>query len=874
MMSGSIAAASLFSWRSNTLSGASKINKKDLPSLPAEIVWLDESTYEVLAAIIDAFLPSIRPEEITDAQLDFAMDTVHQNLKRDTDVIFADKGYLRSEDIISYLCVGALERGVLGIAVEAVQKLLTKTEQQLVYSLLKLLSTIAGSALVIGKPAAFQDLPLKHRVQALATMRDSSIPSLRSFYQTMKRVTGNLFFSYTEHGGRNPTWDKIGYDPFSTVSKPGNYKIGGSLSSVAIEEDKLLRNQVNFQTVCESLLGPTGASSVNSIDTGVLELDVDAVVVGSGAGGGMMASQLAKAGLRVLVLEKGGFYRATEFSEWRECQAMLHSFEKGGLCQSAEGSVLVLAGSSVGGGTTINWSASFRVPEHVREDWERNHGLDIFRSDGKFEESMNAVHGLVNVNTDNSFYKKSCRGNPKTSENGLFAVNGNNQLLWEGAEKVGYKPEKIPRNVKNCVDCGHCCAGCPYGSKQSTMTALMEPLLLKMAKAKQNPDKAQSGSNYDLHILPHCHASKVLYESDNDGKRKAIGVEAEVKVFDQSDANLSVKQRLEKKPIGARKLRINAKVVVSAAGALHTPALLLRSGLRGDPQCPVGSHLALHPVLGVAGLFPKDTATELASGVSMGVVIRDPPIYDTSSTAPDRKSWQIAPETPPLHAGLMGLMFPWTGGLGKNSVAVTGMSTKLGMLGWRNSACFIAISRDRSQKSNGITIDAEGNTVINYSVTEEDNSLILAGLEANLRMMRAAGSRYLYVAHENFPWHYCRNESPDDNEEERFEKYIESIRNEGVRPVSLQVFSAHQLSSCRMGRSPQYGPVSPSGELFECKNLFVADGSVVPSALGINPMITIEAFAHMISRNVIAHLEATNEECRQKISHFRTSNQW
>ena len=113
-------------------------------------------------------------------------------------------------------------------------------------------------------------------------------------------------------------------------------------------------------------------------DNETTEMEVDVVVVGSGCGGGMMAAELVKAGLTVLVLEKGGYFRSDEFKAWRESEAFLHTFEKGGLNSSVDGNVLVLAGSCVGGGSTVNWSASFRTPEVVREDWT-NLGLTQFR---------------------------------------------------------------------------------------------------------------------------------------------------------------------------------------------------------------------------------------------------------------------------------------------------------------------------------------------------------------------------------------------------------------------------------------------------------------------------------------------------------------
>ena len=118
--------------------------------------------------------------------------------------------------------------------------------------------------------------------------------------------------------------------------------------------------------------------------------------------------------------------------------------------------------------------------------------------------------------------------------------------LLQGAERLGYTPEKIPRNVKDCVDCGHCCHGCPYEAKQSTLTALLEPLMLANAPTSNN-----------LHILPHCTATRVLYASESVGsvqsadgtpypaKHRAVGVEATVRVHKRSSSGLSVGERLK-----------------------------------------------------------------------------------------------------------------------------------------------------------------------------------------------------------------------------------------------------------------------------------------------------------------------------------------
>jgi choline dehydrogenase-like flavoprotein len=189
------------------------------------------------------------------------------------------------------------------------------------------------------------------------------------------------------------------------------------------------------------------------------ELETEVLIIGSGAGGGVMASELVKAGIKVVVLEKGGYYRADDFKKWRENEAPQKLFERQGFLQSKSGSIAVLAGSVVGGGTTLNWMASFRTPRHVLDDWVTE-GLSQFAPNGPYCESMDAIHELMNVNTKFSFRSDKAKSAETEASNDdcdeSFVVNNNNKALWDGAEACGFHPEKIPRNVRNCVDCGHC----------------------------------------------------------------------------------------------------------------------------------------------------------------------------------------------------------------------------------------------------------------------------------------------------------------------------------------------------------------------------------------------------------------------------------
>lgn len=225
----------------------------------------------------------------------------------------------------------------------------------------------------------------------------------------------------------------------------------------------------------------------------------------------------------------------------------------------------------------------------------------------------------------------------------------------------------------------------------------------------------------------------------------------------------------------------------------------------------------------------------------MGVVVNDPPIYDrsqkaTSSYSPERHP--VAIETPPVHMGILGLALPWDNGL----------RLKLAALRWRQMALFLGISRDQAVESNRVEIDTDGNPLLHYQITPQDKANLLAGLEAQLRMMRASGTSVIFHTHCSTPW-FAAPSSPASSDAE-FEQFIERVHAEGLHPFDVCVFSAHQMSSCRMASDSSRGPVSPSGALFDCKNLFVADGSVLPSSLGINPMLT----KNNISRGLSCYL--------------------
>ena len=261
-----------------------------------------------------------------------------------------------------------------------------------------------------------------------------------------------------------------------------------------------------------------------------------------------------------------------------------------------------------------------------------------------FNASLDAVHGLLSVNSTMSHQQHppiTTQPTPPQSSPSSFVTNENNRMLWSSAEVLGLLPEVIPRNVKGCVDCGHCSHGCPYDAKQSTATALIEPILQQQQQQQQQPPQQQAqsqatspsgdndkGGRGRLTLMANCQVLRILAQpissssssSSSDGYSTMVsGVEALWSEYPAVDPLHHPLGPDRAPPTTTKRLFFHASIVVSSSGALHTPALLLRSGLK-HPK--IGRHLCLHPVVAVAGLMSNDVDTGLSKGVGMGVIVR------------------------------------------------------------------------------------------------------------------------------------------------------------------------------------------------------------------------------------------------------------
>ncbi|KAL0330045.1 UNVERIFIED_CONTAM: Long-chain-alcohol oxidase FAO4A [Sesamum radiatum] len=438
-----------------------------------------------------------------------------------------------------------------------------------------LLSTRIGTFVLCGRKSLSSNFPYfqrfsrvshEEREQILLSWSDSRFSLLRILFKAVKIFTLLLFFTQVNEKDENVSWKAIGYCRPDLKTQKRGIKDIQQLGNEVAEEKKYLTEEEQFGPLHRGIIDlnqsrETALDKLQNLgftvtlpdkkDTTIESLSAsfivkcDAVVVGSGSGGGVVAGVLAKAGYKVLVLEKGSYLARSRLS-LLEGQAMDQMYLGHGILGTENMDVLVVAGSTVGGGSTINWSASIRTPPHVIEEWGGKYKLGLFGSKA-YDKALDVVCQKMGVQME-------------------FEHEGfNNMVLRKGCEKLEYPVQTIPRNASSDHYCGWCCLGCKDGGKKGVSETWLVDLV-------------ESGNGA---VLPQCEAVKVIARKVNGGKR-AVGVAFEF-------LNQGVKETAI----------VESEVTVVACGAICTPPLLKRSGLK-NPN--IGKNL--HPSSGDGlGLF-------------------------------------------------------------------------------------------------------------------------------------------------------------------------------------------------------------------------------------------------------------------------------
>jgi acyl-CoA reductase-like NAD-dependent aldehyde dehydrogenase/choline dehydrogenase-like flavoprotein len=577
------------------------------------------------------------------------------------------------------------------------------------------------------------EAPLAQREELIRAFSASG-PETLAGINAVRGLATTLHYALPELGtGRNPNWDAMGY--------PGP-------RSAPPDVPKTL-----------PIRRPSASGEV---------IEADVCVVGSGAGGSVIAGELAGTGKRVCVLEMGGYYNEADFDQL-ELPAYQRLYLNAGPFPSADGQITIQAGATLGGGTVVNWTNSLRTHPWVREEWAREFGLDGL--DGAdFDRHLDAVLERIGANDECS------------------DLNGPHERLRDACGKLGYDFGLIVRNSdRSCYDpavAGYMGFGDQSGSKLST-----QKTYLADAAAR------------DAEIVANCRASRII----TDGGR-AAGVEG-----------------LWIDPAGPAAngtpmpVTVRAPLVVVAGGSIESPALLLRSGIGGPA---VGSYLRLHPTSAVTGVYADEQRWWWGP----------PQAAMSHQFANLEEGYGFLIESAQSTTGLFAAATKWE----------SGRDHKEHMLDWSRCAPFINLTRDRGHGR--VAIDAAGNPVVTYPLSDElDIRNFRRGLEELIRLHEAAGAdRIVSIGRTAPTW-----ERGDD-----LETFIEAVTTHSLAPREFGIFTAHQMGSCRMGSDPQTSVANPHGELHDTKGVWIGDASAFPTASGVNPMVTIMALAHRTAQAI------------------------
>jgi long-chain-alcohol oxidase len=623
----------------------------------------------------------------------------------------------------------ATEQGVPEALLGLVGRNPRAAERKQVSQLLGLWDTRLLCAIAGGGVRRFTSLSQGRREQVLLSWADSRVVQRRAAFQALRKGALLAYYgSGGDNGARNPAWDAIGYPgPLGAPEQAPPH----ALTPLAIDADTTL--------------------------------DCDVVVVGSGAGGGTAAGVLAQAGLDVVIVEAGGYYDQAEF-DGAELRGLDRLYLNGGGMASADGSVGLLAGSALGGGTLVNYTFAFRPPDDVRREWAGEYGVAPVATK-EFDQSLDAVWERIGVNAEHSV--------PSRRDESIRA----------GLDKLGWGWDVMQRNVRGCREevCRLCHYGCQLGAKQSTLKTWIQ-------------DAHEAGAR----ILVGTRADSVITEAGS-----ARGIEA--------------------RTVDGHRVTVRARAVVSACGALHTPALLARSGVRSKA---LGKNLRLHPVLVIWGQFDEEIRPWEGMLAST---------YSDHDADMDGKGYGVKYEHVAIPPSILLTFSPWRGGREHAELMqALPYTSGLGVLLRDHGVGEVRTGRD-------------GEPVVRYKLTSDDVDHLRRGVRGAAQVVEAMGARRVYSSHSR--WVAFEPEVRGD-----VDSFVRDADACGWGAGQAQMVSFHIMGSARMGGSPANSVCDPSGQVWDTPGLYVFDGSAFPTASGVNPMVTIEALAHMNARALAAKL--------------------
>lgn len=503
-----------------------------------------------------------------------------------------------------------------------------------------------------------------------------------------------------------------------------------------------------------------------------MQFDTDIAIIGSGAGGGIAAEQLAQAGFKVMLLEEGAYYTRDDFV-MQERWAYPNLYQEGAARKTRDQAIGILQGRTVGGSTTVNWTTSIRTPKPTLDYWHSEFGLnfsgetDLTPFFAKAEQRLN-IHQWP------------------------IPPNANNAKLQQGCETLGWQYTVINRNVNGCANLGYCGMGCPINAKQSMLVSTIPAAMALGAM-----------------LISRISVRQLHWQGDT-----VTGLDA-----------VPVDQHFQ--PRSDITIRIKAKHYIVAAGAIGSPALLLRSKVP-NPSGRLGRHTYLHPTVISGALFDENIIGHSGAPQS---IYSDQFVWPEAS---DKAGFKL--EVPPLHPVLMATKLT---GTGEQHAALMQQFNQLQVT--------IALLRDGfhpHSQGGTVQLDDAGQPVLDYPISDYLWQGMREALLAMAELQFAAGAKQVLPIHHDAKLY---NSWPEA------EAAIQQLSMQKLRQT---VVSAHVMGGCNMSASPTKGVVDQNGRHHQLQNLSVFDGSILPTSLGANPQLTIYALVWRNCQQLIKKLSS------------------
>jgi choline dehydrogenase-like flavoprotein len=489
-----------------------------------------------------------------------------------------------------------------------------------------------------------------------------------------------------------------------------------------------------------------------------VHVTADVAIVGSGAGGAVVAATLAEAGLDVVVLEEGEHVTAERDFAGPVFERFQRFCRDNGTTQVLGAPPIPLPlGKVVGGTTVVNSGTCFRAPDRVLERWSVEHEVRDARA-GDLAPYYAEIEEFLNV-----------RPVPWA----LLGPNG--MAAHRGAVALGYSGGPLLRNIADCHGCGQCAFGCPTNAKQAMHISYL-------------PRAWRAGAR----IYSRSRVERIVHER---GRVQGL----EVRLLDGRG-----------RPRGT--MSVTARDVVVAAGAVHTPVLLQGSRVP-DPSRQTGRNLRIHPATGVGAWLAGDIVSwkgTLQSYYIDAFFETHELMFEATTTVP---------------------------GVGAGSIPGIGGRAMRDLEGFRNLVTLGFYVSDTS--AGRVRRLPSGEALATYRLNDLDARRMAIGIGVAAEVLLAAGASRVYPGLPGLDTISARED-------------LDQLRDKRVRAGHLKLTAFHPMGTARMGQDPGRSVVDSRGRHHAVEGLWVADASVFPTCVGVNPQMTIMAFAKRTAETIVA----------------------